>query len=110
MRAYLSIRFHNSNILMIGFMGAYFIIGVILFSGLISALPVIASISATFSLYKLSGKKFRIVAFCNSLIRLTYCALVFSIGGIIMELFIEFFNIRAIKRFRDEERSVRKRA
>lgn len=92
-RTILSIKYHNSNKVMLVFIFIYFLIALFLTNNLIDFLPFFTSIIGTIALYKLSGKNLRLaLLFCSS-IWLAYSVLFYSLGGVITELFVMSFNI-----------------
>ena len=60
--------------------------------------PAIASLVGTYSMYKLSGIKFRIMGLVGSSAWLTYSVAFFSIGGIMTEIFAITINLFTIRR------------
>lgn len=83
-----SLRKQKSDLIMLFFVSIYLVIGYMNFSQYIDLLPIAAGVLGTISMYKLSGLRFRLVLFAITALWLTYGIYVFSIGGIVTNIFL----------------------
>lgn len=93
-----SIKFHQSNLIMILFILAYIFSGLYFFENAIDFLPIISGIIGALAMYKLSGIKLRITMSFVSIGWLVHNVLSHSLGGIVTEIFISSVNIITITR------------
>ncbi|MEM6811856.1 MAG: YgjV family protein [Pseudomonadota bacterium] len=91
-RTYFSMKYHKSNKLMIGFICFYIACLFLVYEKPYDVLPVLAGILTCFSLYKLEGIKMRIAMFFSEGSWLIFSLLIFSIGGIITNIFVLITN------------------
>lgn len=97
-RATFSIKFHKSTKMMIFFWSIYIMTGVYIYEKPVDTLPVLASLLGTFSMFKLSGIKFRLFTMLGSSSWLIYATVFQSIGGMITETFLMVLNSSTIYR------------
>lgn len=96
----LSIKFHKSYYMMAFMMSIYIIFGYIAAENFIDWLPIISSLIGTFSMYMLSGIKFRLMGLFGSTAWLTYSIIFVSIGGVLTEVFAIGFNVYTMLKLR----------
>ncbi len=94
----LSIKFHNSNVVMACFILIYLAVGLLVYERPVDVLPIFSGCLGTFSMYKLSGIRLRLFLLVGSGPWLIYNTIFQSIGGIITELFIQATNTVTIFR------------
>ncbi len=104
LRAGLSLRFHNSNIIMIGFILVYLVAGVFGYQNPQDVLAVLSGCLGTFGMYKLSGIKLRVCLGISSVSWLIHDSLYRSIGGVATELFIQATNAITIFRLHRDKK------
>jgi len=101
-----SIKFHKSTKVMLFFWGAYIIAAIVIYEKPIDLFPVFASMLSTFSMFKLSGIKLRVLAMLGSSSWLIYATFYQSIGGMITETFVMVLNSSTIYRMlKDKKKS-----
>jgi len=84
----LSIWFSNSNFIFYGLSISYIILGYIAYKEPQDILPIFSGLIGTYSVFKLSGIKMRCIISIGTICWLIHNIIYFSIGGIIMELFV----------------------
>lgn len=104
-----SIKFHKSTKLMLVFMTIYTAFGFYIYESVIDLLPVLSGILGTFSMFKLSGIKMRLIGLLGSSAWLSYAIIYHSIGGIITEMSAFILNISTILRLRRDNHKDEKR-
>lgn len=103
-RATFSIKFHKSNKMMCFFMISYLIAGVTIFTSYIDLFPVFSSLLGTYSMFKLSGIKMRLMSLLASSSWLVYATVYQSIGGMITEVSNIILNSSTIFRLRRDNK------
>ena len=93
-----SIKFHKSTNMMLVFMGAYLLTAYLIYEELFDLLPILSALLGTFSMFKLSGIKMRLLGLVGSSAWLTYGIIYQSIGGIITETSVIILNLSTIFR------------
>lgn len=94
-RSAVSIKTKSQKLLVI-FSALYWIIGLPTVNELYELLPMIGSTFATIAFFKFEGIKMRLTIGINSLCWLVHNVIIFSIGGILMELLFISFNLYTI--------------
>lgn len=99
-----SIKFHKSNWMMWFFLGVYLIAGYVVYEEPKDLLPVLSSLLGTYSMFKLSGIKLRLVGMIGASSWLTYAIISHSIGGMITEIGIMLSNSATIIRLMKDKK------
>lgn len=94
-RSAVSIKTKNHHLLIV-FSALYWIIGLPTATEIYELLPMIGSTFATIAFFKYEGIKMRLTIGINSLCWLIHNIIIFSIGGILMELLFISFNLYTI--------------
>ncbi len=103
-RTHLSKKFYKSNNMMFFFIVIYIIATLITYQKAADILPLIAGISSTIALYKLSGIPMRLCMIITSLSWIAYDFIYQSIGGLLTEFFMQTTNlITIIRLMRDKK-------
>lgn len=97
-RVAFSIKFHKSNNMMLFFMGVYLLTGYLVFENIFDLMPILSSLVGTYSMFKLSGIKLRLLGMLGSGSWLIYAIVFHSIGGMITEVAIITINLHTIFR------------
>ena len=103
-RVSFSIKFHKSTKMMLGFMTVYILTGIFIYKEMFDLLPIFSSLLGTFSMFKLSGIKLRLLGMFGSSAWLTYGIIFHSIGGIITETSALILNSSTIYRLIRDKR------
>lgn len=103
-RAGFSIKFHKSTKMMFFFWGIYILAAVIVYEKPIDLFPFFSSILGTYSMFKLSGIKLRLLGMLGSSSWLVYGIVFHSVGGIITEISVMVLNTLTILRLMSDKK------
>lgn len=106
MRVGCSIKFHKSTNIMFIFLAAYLIVAILIYEKPYDLLPIFSSFLGTYSMFKLSGIKLRLVGIISSGSWLTYATIFQSIGGIITEVSGIILNLATIYRLKRDNKKI----
>ncbi len=108
-RTLVSMKFHGSNYILIGFLCLYVVAGIIVYERPLDLLPIFSGAIATFAFYKLSGIKLRIMFLFTEAGWTIYSIVIKSLGGLVTNTFILGTNATTIYRLmRDKKREAPK--
>jgi len=97
-RMYLSLRFHKNKKVFIVVIIFVLFLGSITYQNLVSILPIIASITASFSYFFLEKVRMRLVLLSGSFLWLIHNIFVFSVPGIMNEILVEIMIVITVLR------------
>lgn len=105
LRVGLSIKFHNSNKIMLGFISAYLGAGFLVYQNPQDVLPIFSACLGTFAMYKLSGIQMRLCLSVSGMSWLIHDIIYGSIGGVITESVLLVTNVITVFRlYRDKKK------
>ena len=103
-RSGFSIKFHKSTKMMFFFWGIYILVAIAVYEKPVDLLPFFSSILGTYSMFKLSGIKLRLLGMLGSSSWLVYGIVFHSVGGIITELSVMVLNSLTILRLMSDKK------
>jgi len=104
MRVGCSIKFHKSNKVMFVFFLIYSLVAALIYEKPYDLLPIFSSFLGTYSMFKLSGIKLRLLGLLGSSAWLTYGIIFQSIGGIITEVTGIILNLTTVYRLQRDNK------
>ena len=103
-RTITSMRYHNSNKILVVFVLLYAFSAIYFFNDLVDLLPILSGAVSTVALFKLSGVKLRVAYLFTESGWLLYSIIIKSLGGLITNIFVLSTNVLTIYRLLKEKK------